>query len=256
MDWPMPISETEKELLWKRTEGDRKKFFPAGVRTMAAALSKAVQPVRDVIQHFTSTANLIEQAPKKINVNAIRKGYLDLYLGTLPKFAEQSYQKLKNATEKDDHLDDWWFEYTRRYVQYEIEDRIVGVGKTTENRIRTILSKAIDDGLSIDDVSDQLDELGLDEIISNRSSVIARTEIINASNKGSIMGARSTRLNLEKVWIRTYDSRTRDEHTIEETVPIDQPFIKTGEELDYPGDPSGSAWNIIQCRCSVAYQTK
>jgi len=257
----MPLNEIEKELIWKRTEDDRAKFLPAGIRTMANALSKAVQPVRDVIQHFTSTANLREQAPKKIDVDAIRQGYLELYLGMLPKFAEQRFQQLKKSIDddyviKDEHLEDLWIEYTRRYVKYGIEDRIVGVSKTTEKRIRAILSKGIDDGLSIDDIAGQLDELGLDDIIYNRSRVIARTEIINASNKGSIVGARSTNLNLDKIWIRTYDSRTRDAHQIEETVPIASPFIKTGEDLDYPGDPDGSAWNIIQCRCTQAFQVK
>jgi len=34
---------------------------------------------------------------------------------------------------------------------------------------------------------------------------------------------------------------------------MDEPFIIGGESLDYPGDPSGSAANVINCRCSVGY---
>jgi len=34
---------------------------------------------------------------------------------------------------------------------------------------------------------------------------------------------------------------------------MDQPFIVDGESLDYPGDPSGSAANVINCRCGVSY---
>ncbi len=29
-----------------------------------------------------------------------------------------------------------------------------------------------------------------------------------------------------------------------------QPFIVGGEQLQYPGDPAGSAWNVISCRCT------
>jgi hypothetical protein len=36
-------------------------------------------------------------------------------------------------------------------------------------------------------------------------------------------------------------------------VPIDEPFIVSGEELMYPGDPSGSAGNVINCRCAIGY---
>ncbi|MEU0770655.1 hypothetical protein [Streptomyces albogriseolus] len=35
-------------------------------------------------------------------------------------------------------------------------------------------------------------------------------------------------------------------------VPLDAPFIVGGESLRYPGDPSGSPGNVINCRCSVS----
>jgi len=36
-------------------------------------------------------------------------------------------------------------------------------------------------------------------------------------------------------------------------VPLSQPFEVDGEYLDHPGDPSGSAEAVINCRCSLAY---
>jgi len=32
-------------------------------------------------------------------------------------------------------------------------------------------------------------------------------------------------------------------------VPLNENFNVDGEMLEYPGDPSGSAGNIINCRC-------
>ena len=34
-------------------------------------------------------------------------------------------------------------------------------------------------------------------------------------------------------------------------VKIDEPFIVDGESLMYPGDVTGSASNVINCRCTV-----
>jgi len=39
-------------------------------------------------------------------------------------------------------------------------------------------------------------------------------------------------------------------------VPVGQSFEVGGELLDYPGDPSGSGWNIVNCRCFTAFYTK
>jgi hypothetical protein len=36
----------------------------------------------------------------------------------------------------------------------------------------------------------------------------------------------------------------------------DEPFIVMGEQLDYPGDPVGSAGNVINCRCTQIYITE
>jgi hypothetical protein len=35
-------------------------------------------------------------------------------------------------------------------------------------------------------------------------------------------------------------------------VPLDKPFNVSGQNLMFPGDPNGSAGNVINCRCSVA----
>jgi hypothetical protein len=62
-----------------------------------------------------------------------------------------------------------------------------------------------------------------------------------------------------KVWESVGDDRVRDAHLEADgqEVPISEPFIVDGESLMFPGDPSlgASAGNIINCRCSVSYNT-
>ncbi|HEX7040831.1 MAG TPA: hypothetical protein VF202_11980 [Trueperaceae bacterium] len=66
----------------------------------------------------------------------------------------------------------------------------------------------------------------------------------------------------KKRWLTSRDARVRrptpgspyDHASADgQTVPVDQPFIVSGEPLMYPGDRSrgASAGNLINCRCSV-----
>lgn len=58
-----------------------------------------------------------------------------------------------------------------------------------------------------------------------------------------------------KRWVTVGDSKVRAAHQEAngQTVNILMPFMVGGEMLRYPGDPMGSAKNICNCRCSVAY---
>jgi hypothetical protein len=57
-----------------------------------------------------------------------------------------------------------------------------------------------------------------------------------------------------KTWLTSGDTEVRDSHIsagmkYAEGIPLEQPFEVGGELLMYPGDPAGSAANIINCRC-------
>ncbi|MET7814203.1 phage minor head protein [Streptomyces sp. NPDC005395] len=53
---------------------------------------------------------------------------------------------------------------------------------------------------------------------------------------------------------RQLDDNVREAHRLADgqEVPLDSPFTVGGETLRYPGDPSGSPGNVINCRCSVS----
>lgn len=261
----MPLSQQEREDIWYKIEDDRKKVLPASIRVMSNALTRAIQPVIDSIENFSDTGSLIERAPSNVRREELRKGYQDLYQGVMPKFAQQKFEELMKSAPEDytikqdgEELEDMWIQDAKRYVENQLPYRITGVTKTTEDKVRSIISKAVEDGKSIPDIAREIDKLGLDDVIRNRSTVVARTEIVNASNKGSIMGARSTRLDLQKEWISTLDNRTRVDHADAngQVVEIDSDFLIGGYEADYPGDPSLPASQSIQCRCTQVFKTR
>lgn len=87
---------------------------------------------------------------------------------------------------------------------------------------------------------------------------IARTEttrIENSARQAVGDEGKKRGFNMWKRWVATDDGRTRDEHLAADgqEVPNDEPFIVGGEKMMYPGDISygASAWNTINCRCTV-----
>jgi len=84
---------------------------------------------------------------------------------------------------------------------------------------------------------------------------IVRTEATNAANYATEQAA----LNLfpgqdmTKTWRSGYDARVRPAHQAAngQMVPFNSKFSVGGESLQRPGDPSASAGNRINCRCSM-----
>ena len=76
---------------------------------------------------------------------------------------------------------------------------------------------------------------------------IIRTESVNAANFATNQSAIDVfgKDNLQKEWITSVDSRTRASHLAADgqIVKMEEKFIVGGQELDRPGDPSGSAKN-------------
>lgn len=92
----------------------------------------------------------------------------------------------------------------------------------------------------------------------NRAAVIARTESIGALNGGRADGQTQIAATLggtwEKMWVATFDTRTRDTHRIAEgqRVSVNGGLFAVGDaRLAYPGDPAGPPEEVIQCRCTT-----
>ena len=85
---------------------------------------------------------------------------------------------------------------------------------------------------------------------------VIRTEAHRVREKGALdsyLQAEAEGVELKKKWLATLDERTRDNHGSADGQEVlnKEPFTVGGEELMYPGDPSGSAGNVINCRCSM-----
>lgn len=133
-------------------------------------------------------------------------------------------------------------------------NRLVAIGDDLWVNMRTSLTEGMRLGESIPELAERVRAAA--PVTVPRSHVIARTEAIGATNQASIVQARSAGVALEKGWEATDDTRTRLAHREADGqwVPLDGMFEVGGELLDIPGDPRGSAANVIQCRCAVLFR--
>jgi hypothetical protein len=83
---------------------------------------------------------------------------------------------------------------------------------------------------------------------------IARTETTAAANYGAVQSGAVSGFVMQKRWISALDGRTRDPHAAANGLRVNEkePFNVGGERMMYPGDPSASAGNVINCRCTIA----
>jgi hypothetical protein len=85
-----------------------------------------------------------------------------------------------------------------------------------------------------------------------RATRIARTESTSAYNSGALAALADEGVT-NKRWVATRDSRTRPTHIRADgqVRPLVEPFDVGGRSLQIPGDPSGPAREIINCRCTM-----
>jgi uncharacterized protein with gpF-like domain len=138
--------------------------------------------------------------------------------------------------------------------QEAIRQRITSITNTTRQQVINAVAIGYSQGLGQDGVAsfilDRVPEFSL-----YRGRMIARTETHGAANFGATEAARETGLPLRKEWIAAQDERTRQSHADADgqIVGQDETFDVGGSRLEYPGDPSGPAEEVINCRCALGW---
>lgn len=125
-----------------------------------------------------------------------------------------------------------------------------------KKKITAQVSRGISSGLSFQQVAQEL--AGTTNIGFNRAVRIARTEghrIQCQAGMDACYKAKEKGADIVKQWDAALDSRTRESHAIVdgEIRELDKPF---SNGLMFPGDPSGGAAEVINCRCALLQRAK
>lgn len=128
---------------------------------------------------------------------------------------------------------------------------LLKVNETTREDLRKTLRDGLALGEDIGQIRDRIEET-YKKAETFRAETIARTEVGSAQNFGRLAEMEQQKVE-NKIWIAAF-SNTRDDHADADgqVVGRDDSFNVGGESLEYPGDPSGSAANVINCQCSVS----
>lgn len=130
------------------------------------------------------------------------------------------------------------------------------VHQTTVDALREALRIAIQNGESIDEITERIMKVfdGTVRGTAPRSRMIARTESTGIVNGGSRLAYQQHEDIVEGVeWLSSRDNRVRPSHTQADgqKVALDRPFVVGGALLRFPGDPAGPAQEVINCRCTI-----
>ena len=195
----------------------------------------------------------------KFDEDIVKLNYERFYLKTGMAYAshvqKSNSKQLELKDLNEDILESVWYKQIIEYVNTRVGNNITSVIKTSYKDIQRITQNAvklgIDNGWGMDKIAR--------EISKNQGSIdfwkaqrIARTEVVAASNEGVKIGYEQLPGNKEKVWISTFDQRSRDDHMAMDGVRVayNESFkLPSGSALEFPGDPTGLPGDIINCRC-------
>lgn len=127
------------------------------------------------------------------------------------------------------------------------------VGNDLWETARNELLDGFERGESIPQLADRLRQSA--GMTARTAVLVGRTQVIEASNAGSLATARVSGLKMEKEWIATPDPRTRPTHLAADgqRVGLSEQFTVGGYQADFPAAPSLPPSERYNCRCTLGY---
>ena len=127
-------------------------------------------------------------------------------------------------------------------------ENLVDINATVKRQLGKKIGEGIQQGSSIAQITEQI--LGVYDMATVRAFTIARTETVGAVNNGSVAYYDEVGIK-QKEWVTAGDENVRETHRQlnGDVVRINQKF---DNGLEYPGDQTGDAAEVINCRCTLA----
>lgn len=269
-----------KDTIRSRYHSLVKKIEAQYVETVEAAIRSQYGPVidalrdRGIVAARTAASHLIyntrvSKALERLLKFTIKEvGYrqLKLILRQITR-AEGRAMGIYKADSAAFGLDAGWNQAIIDFLnQYLLKRAVVAVTDTTKRLILSVLDTGQREGWGAERIVDELLRQS-DELSPFRARRIVRTEIAVGANFANKLAADSIPFEVTKVWISSHDHRVRDSHRKMDLVEVDEdlsfqvPVIKKKVQVGIdlmsgPGDPEASAGNVINCRCTLAFEPK
>jgi SPP1 gp7 family putative phage head morphogenesis protein len=241
------LTEDQLTIEWKRVDSRRVAYWDV--------LQKKFEPL------YKKTGDAIIKSlgdnpdKKKINkaIDSTKDDWIKMFIavGTviIEDFGKQTEMRLKSIKPAECKFDPF-ADYVQKWLKAHAAESVVSVSGTLKDDMGLLITKATEDGLSVQQIASVIRNY-YDDRSYSMAMRIARTETASAAGYAQ----HQTALDLgytKKLWISARDSRTRDSHARMdgESKDINSRY---SNGLMYPGDPSGSAGEVINCRCTETW---
>lgn len=233
---------------------------PKVERTLRYLMNEAISNyAKTGVAGLPNDANTrVQDMLKSIYTASIKAGGMDVVDGLKECFLH---------LETKQTIDEQFSVFVNLFIDLYGAAKVQLITNTTRQQIQRVISMADDEGIGTAAITKRLRD-AVPQFSKVRAAVIARTESHAASQYGSISMAKQSTRPLVKGWSSIEDDRTRSfiegdnyDHLVMngETVALEQSFnvpttLGGTEPLQFPGDPNGSAGNVINCRCAMTYR--
>jgi len=256
--WQDPI---KKKILWeafvKRVEEQEKQFAKKAEKYLKDQADRVKEKLEKETDPETINAGRLFDEEKEVDryINRFRGDYIFIAQEGGEAGLRTSEGKLYTLESKDIFKEDNPFNLNPEQLA-ELERMIFESGTlingVTLKKIFDLLAMGMAENWTVNEFAQNISGK-LSELSVSRSMTIARTESAKVDNWGQVEGYKENEYVERKGWLSAFTSESRDSHmdASDQVVDLKEAFIVDGEELQYPGDPSGSAGNIINCLCAT-----
>jgi hypothetical protein len=167
----------------------------------------------------------------------------------------KSYGFAKQDDPLIEDIQSTWEQRVNDRIKTSFKDKIKGITDTTQDDVHNTIADGIADGKGHYEIGRAVDDK-LDETWPGRGETISRTEAGSAMNYSTLEDAKAMAPDLNKVWSTTGMDNVREWHQEADgqSVPQDQTFTVMDEDMDCPGDETGSPENVINCSCCLLFE--
>lgn len=245
---------TRKEIaLANQLDALQRRYERRYEKQIYTALKKQLKPYLDAIKEAPGNINqfdLISPAP-------LADVLEDLYVTAGVAYADAMYNAIQPPSKATkEALRAGWRDFMRRFAVTNLSGLLIDINRTSVALIERLVASGLKEGLGIPDIARSIEQ-SVAAIFTNRAKLIARTEMVKATNTAAMQSSATSDFMYEKKWLPASDQRTRPDHLAmlnSDWIPFNSKFSVGGVEMDRPGDPSAPASQVCNCRCKVVFR--
>lgn len=245
---------TRKDLaLARQLDALQRRYEKRYEKQIFSALKKQLSPYLAAIKQADGNINrfdLITPAPLADTLE-------NLYVTAGVAYAEAMYNAIQPPIKTTkEQLRAGWRDFMRRFAVTNLTGLLLDINRTSVTLIERLVTAGLQEGKSVAEIARSIEQT-VTSIFTNRSKLIARTEMVKATNTAAMQSAATSDFMYEKKWLPAADNRTRKDHLAmlnSDWIPFNSKFSVGGIEMDRPGDPSAPASQVCNCRCKVVFR--